>query len=195
MKDFLLNFIPMFVAVDAVGVLPVFIALTKGVERKRLRRIIISSVITAILVTFTFILVGQTILEFLGITIADFMIAGGILLLAISLADLLRTSKDETSADPESLGAVPLGVPLIAGPAVLTTGLVLSSRDGPLLTLISTFINIVLVGVTLWMSEKINAYLGNSGSKALSKVAHLLLAAISVMLIRRGILMIAGHME
>jgi multiple antibiotic resistance protein len=186
MKTFWLCFVPLFVAVDAVGVLPMFLSLTEGLDEHAVKRVVIQSVLTAMIVALSFLAVGPLLLQFLGITIPDFMIAGGVLLFAISLKDLLMGEKRPVS-DVESLGAVPIGVPLITGPAVLTTGLLLANSHGRALAATAVAINIVLAGVVFWFAVPIARWLGRTGTKTISKVASLLLAAIAVMLARRGL--------
>jgi multiple antibiotic resistance protein len=179
--------VPLFVAVDAVGVLPLFLSLTEGMEAARLRVVIVQSVITAAAVALIFVAFGPVLLRFLGITVSDFMIAGGILLLAFSLRDLLSNEKVMRQVDAESLGAVPLGVPLITGPAVLTTSILLAGIHGILLTSAALVANIGIAGLTFVFSRPITLALGKTGAKTVSKVASLLLAAIAVMLIRKGV--------
>jgi multiple antibiotic resistance protein len=186
MNTFWLCFVPLFVAVDAIGVLPLFFSLTEGMDKARLRTVILQSVATASIVALVFLAFGPVFLRFLGITVPDFMIAGGILLLAISLSDLLSGEKIQRQTDAEDLGPVPLGVPLIAGPAVLTTCILLAGLYGRLLTTVAVLINIGLAGVLFSFSGPLTNILGRAGTKAISKVASLLLAAIAVMLIRRG---------
>ena len=188
MDTFWVCFIPIFVAVDAMGVLPLFISLTEGFDRKEIHVAIGQSVATALVVGVAFLLAGNKILQLLGITIADFMIAGGILLFALSTGDLLVFEKRQRSVDPESLGAVPLGVPLIVGPAVLTTGLLLIRSHGHALPLIALTINILIAGVLFWFASLIERFLGKTGAKVVSKLAHLLLAAFGVMMVRKGIM-------
>ncbi|HNQ02364.1 MAG TPA: MarC family protein, partial [Syntrophales bacterium] len=125
MEAFWLCFFPMFVAVDAVGILPLFMHLTEGVEPRAVRRVIVQSMVTALAVALAFLAVGQWVFHYLGITVADFLIAGGILLFTISLSDVIAVEKRVAQVDADSLGAVPIGVPLIVGPAVLTTIFVL----------------------------------------------------------------------
>ena len=109
MEKFWLCFLPLFVAVDAIGVLPMFIGFSHDIEKNKILSIVIQSVMTAAIVAVMFLAVGNAILRLLGITVADFMIAGGILLFVISMSDLLTTEKIQRKIDPESLGAVPLG--------------------------------------------------------------------------------------
>jgi multiple antibiotic resistance protein len=187
MKELLLCFVPLFVAVDAIGVLPIFMSLTEGMEPRMLRRVIYQSVITATAVALAFLAIGKAILKLLGITVADFMVAGGVLLFVLSLSDLLRTEKVQRLIDPDSLGAVPLGVPLITGPAVLTTSILLINEYGLFTTAVAIVVNIVIAGVVFRSAEFIHRFLGNAGAKTVSKVASLLLAAIAVMIVRRGI--------
>ena len=188
MYEFWLCFIPLFVAVDAVGVLPIFLALTEGLDAGRLRNIIIQSVITASAAAIVFLAFGPALLMFLSITVSDFMIAGGILLLAISLVDLVTGEKRQSAADPASLGAETIGVPMITGPAVLATCILLASTHGKAITAVAALANIVLAGVVFGFAGPITRGLGRNGTRTLSKIASLLLAAIAVMLIRRGIL-------
>lgn len=187
MSDFLQCFVPLFVAVDAVGVLPMYLGLTVGVERRRVRSVLYRSFITAAGVATLFIVGGQWILRYLGVTMADFMIAGGVVLFALALGDLLTFDKVERRVDPDDLGAVPLGVPLIVGPAVLTTALLLSDQYGMANALAATVLN-VAVAIALFMGAGgLHRLLGATGARVLSKVANLMLAAIAVMMVRRGL--------
>jgi multiple antibiotic resistance protein len=86
------------------------------------------------------------------------------------------------------IGAVPIGTPLIVGPAVMTMALVLSNQYGSAISLIAVLLNIAIVAVVFYSSDFLIRMLGTNGSKALSKVMALLLAAIGVMMIRKGVL-------
>ncbi len=185
--DFWLCFVPLFVAVDAVGVLPMFMGLTEGLDAAQVRRIIVQSVVVATIVGLAFLVIGKGILALLGITVSDFMVAGGTLLFVLSVRDLLSLEKVHRAADAESLGAVPLGVPLIVGPAVLTTTLLLTNEYGPFMTALTLILNVAIAGALFRVSGSIIRVLGATGAKTVSKVASLLLAAIGVMMVRRGV--------
>ena len=180
----------MFVAVDAVGILPLFMHLTEGVDRQAVRKIIVQSMITALVVALVFLALGRWIFQYLGITVADFLIAGGVLLFTISVIDVITVEKRIAQVDADGLGAVPIGVPLIVGPAVLTTIFVLVGEYGIMPTVAATVANIVIAGGAFWLAAPIHRILGRSGSRALSKLAGILLAAIAVMMVRKGILML-----
>jgi multiple antibiotic resistance protein len=190
MKIFWLCFVPLFVAVDALGLLPLFINLTQGLERQYIRRIIFESVITAMVVALVFLFVGKGVLTLLGITVADFMIAGGVLLFVISLSDLLTAEKRRLQLDQEGVGAVPLGVPLMVGPGVLTTTILLTNQYGMIPTVSATIVNIAIAGIVFSMSESINRILGKAGTRTISKLSSLILAAIGVMMARKGIMLL-----
>jgi len=187
MNIFLLCFVPLFVAVDALGVLPIFISLTDNLTASQKRKVLIQSLITASAVALIFLAIGPTILSALNITVSDFMVAGGILLLVISLSDLLTGEKRQRLVDPETLGAVPLGVPIITGPAVLTTSVLLANVHGMAITALALLTNIGIAGMVFWFAQPITRFLGNGGTMILSKIASLFLATIAVMLIRRGL--------
>ena len=186
MENFSLAFVFLFVAVDPFGVLPIFISLTEGMTTSQKRRVIQQSLITALCVAVGFMFVGKALLDAVGVTISDFMIAGGVLLFIIAVRDLMATEKSQR-APSQSLGAVPLGTPLIVGPAVLTSVLMLRDVYKPLPTIFATVGNILLVGMILFSSDFLVRLLGGSGTKALSKVSLVLLAAFAVMMVRRGI--------
>jgi len=190
MSDFWFCFFPLFVAVDAVGILPLFMHLTEGVDPRAVRRIIVQSMVTALAVALAFLAVGQWVFHYLGITVADFLIAGGILLFTISLTDVITVEKRVAQVDTDSLGVVPIGVPLIVGPAVLTTIFVLVGEYGVVPVVAATVVNIVIAGAVFWLSGPIHRILGRSGSRALSKLAGILLAAIAVMMVRKGLIML-----
>jgi len=187
LSEILLVFIPMFFTVDPIGILPIFASLTQGLSPQAKREIIIQSLLTASLVAVGFILLGKVIFRFLGITMGDFMVAGGVILFCLAMVDLTAQGKTRRGVASE-LGAVPIGTPLVVGPAVLTISLMLVSVHGLVITLIALFLNIAIVGIVFIFSDTLMSFLGPAGSRALSKVMMLLLAAIGVMMVRRGII-------
>jgi multiple antibiotic resistance protein len=181
----LLAFVPLFVAMDALGLLPLFMGLTDGMERGQRRKVVAQSLVTALVIAVGFVVLGKTIFSLMNIEPADFKVAGGVLLFIIATIDVVSTHK--ITREVSTIGAVPLGTPLIAGPAVLTTCLILVDAYGPWATLASIVVNIVLTGVVLMSADALTRVLREPGSKALSKVASLILAAIAVMMIRTGL--------
>ena len=186
MKSFLLAFIPIFVAMDAIGVLPMYVGFTEHLKKREKRMIITQSMVTAFLIGITFLFLGKLIFKILGVMVADFKIAGGLVLLAISLRDILQRGK-EPHLSPQTMGAVPIGTPLVTGPAVLTTIVMMVDFYGAALTVLSFVVNLAITWVVFLYADTITGFLGRAGSKAVSKIAHLLLAAIAVMMMRKGI--------
>ena len=186
MSDFGLAFVFLLVAVDPFGLLPIFISLTEGMTAFQKRRVISQSIITALCIAIAFIFLGRALFRAIGVTFSDFMIAGGALLFVIAVRDLIGGEKRQ-EVSPRSLGAVPLGTPLIVGPAVLTSALMLRDVYGLLPTIFATVANILLVGIIFLLSEFLAKLLGSAGTKALSKVFLILLAAFAVMMVRRGV--------
>ena len=193
-NDILLVFIPMFFTVDPIGILPVFVTLTQGLTPTQKRDIIFQSLVTASLVAVGFIFLGKVVFHFLGITMGDFMVAGGVILFCLAMVDLTAQGRTRRGVATE-LGAVPIGTPLIVGPAVLTISLMLVTVHGLVITLIALFLNIAIVGIVFISSDALMRLLGSAGSRALSKVMMLLLAAIGVMMIRRGVLEIMSGLH
>jgi multiple antibiotic resistance protein len=187
MKDFWFTFVALFIAVDVIGTLPIFIGLTESLDRKKITAVVVQSVSAALIAGLLFLAIGNTVLHFVGITIADFMIAGGLLLFVLSLRDLLSPEKRAHQIDGSELGAVPIGVPLIVGPAVLATGILLVDQHGLLMTSLALCANVVIAGVVFWFSPLLLRVLGKPGARVVSKLANILLAAFAVMIIRKGI--------
>jgi multiple antibiotic resistance protein len=187
LRPLLQTFIPLFVAVDVVAVVLIYLSLGKPLDEAERRRLVRDSTVTAAAVGVGFLLIGDAILQFLGVTVGDFQVAGGLLLLVLSIHDLLHP--DLPSRQPGGhWGVVPLGVPLIAGPAVLTTLLTVARTYGYTTTLIAFGLNLLIVWVALRWAELIGRVLGDAGSRAITKVFSLLLAAIAVTFVRRGVL-------
>jgi multiple antibiotic resistance protein len=140
---------------------------------------------------------GQVIFLFLGITEADFRIAGGILLLVLAVLDLLSRGKPAVD-EHEMIGIVPLAMPLIAGPATLTTVLVLASR-GPSatfsysMTALSLALNLAFLLLLLLGAARISGRIGMGALQAFSKLVMVLLAAIAVNFIRVGVLQVIAQ--
>lgn len=186
MSNFLLSFIPIFVAMDAIGILPMFIGFTEHLKKKEKGRIINQSIVTAFLIGIIFLFLGKWIFKILGVQVSDFKIAGGAVLLAISLRDILQIEKSH-KLPSETMGAMPIGTPLVVGPAVLTTIIILLDTYGPYVTVLSFVINLIITWIIFYYAGEISNFLGKAGSKAVSKIAALLLAAIAVMMMRKGL--------
>lgn len=189
LNSFFVSFFALFVAIDAVGILPIFMAITSGVKPRERKKILRRSLYTAIIVAVGFMLLGGIIFWVMGITMADFQIAGGILLLVLSIHFLMSKSAEKRTVSAES-AVFPLATPLIVGPAVLTTLLLLKDARGMGVTLLALALNMAVVTVIFDRSEFIVKVLGENGIRAISKVVDILLSAFAVMLIRKGLVTI-----
>jgi len=184
-------FVPIFVAVDPLGMVVLFLALTEeypGAERRRIGQ---ASVLTAFLLSVGFIFAGRAVFGFLGITENDFLIAGGSILFVLALLDLSGVEKVRRLPG-RTMGIVPLGTPVIAGPALFATGLLMVQEHGLAPTMLSLTVNLVLLWVSFRFAEQIARALGSAVLRAVSKLVMLLLAALGVMLVRKGILAIVS---
>src|SRR3989338_2280077 len=181
-----LTFIPIFVAIEPFSNVTTFIALTQGFTKTQRSKVVRASLLTASAAVTTFLFVGKGIFVTLGISVPDFLVAGGILLLVVAI--LIMLGFERIGHWPkEEVGVVPLGTPLIAGPAVLTTMLILLDTHGVVPTILAFLLNMVLMWWMLAKAERIVQQLGVGGTRALSRIMGLLLAAIAVMMVRRGI--------
>ena len=186
MSDLALAFLPLFVAVDVVGLLPIYLGWTASLSEVERRPVALEATLTATVVGVSFLLAGDAILTVLGVTVGDLQVAGGLLLLVFSIHGLVHPEQP-LRQPTERLGVMPLGVPMIAGPAVLTTLLALARTHGHLVTIIAFALNMVIVWIALRWAALITSVIGPAGAQAVAKVSNLLLAAIGVMLVRHGV--------
>jgi multiple antibiotic resistance protein len=182
---FFVAFIPMFVAIDAIGLVAMFLGLAGDTPREQRQREGFVAVFTALCISIGFIFLGKIIFTALGITVADFQVAGGLILLGIAGRELLNVSRASREAT-DDFGVVPLGMPLIAGPALLTALLVLVDTVGLVFTVAALLANLALVVVAFMNADLVARWMGRQGLRGVSKIVALLLAAIAVSLIRRG---------
>ncbi len=187
MEVFLLAFIPLFVAIDALGIIPIFLSFTRGMSDIEKRRLVTHATLTALILALVIMVLGKIIFNFLGITEDDFRIGGGLVLLILAIRDLLDND-DDVSRDPKAqVGIVPIGVPLIMGPGALTTIIMVTDTHGYSFAFASIVLNLAIVWILFSQSKWIVKVIGDGGTKAFAKVASLFLAAIAVMMIRVGI--------
>jgi multiple antibiotic resistance protein len=189
LKEFGLVFLPLFVAMDPLGILPFLVPLLGSIEPGKRRKVIYIALTTGLVVGLLFLALGRGIFLVLGIGISDFLIAGGLILLVLALRDLLSTGIEAHAvASPDELmGVVPIGTPLLVGPATISLLILETTLYGFWPVAFAFLANMVLAWIIFSQSQRIVGFLGKGGLRAFSKVAYLLLAAIAVQLIRRGI--------
>ena len=194
LQEFGLTFVPLFVAMDAIGVLPILVPLTQDMKAKGRSRTVRLAVITALGLGLGFVAIGKGIFLFLGIEVSDFLVAGGLILFLLAAKDLITGKMIETQASvgADMLGVVPIGTPLVVGPAVLTTLLILVDQYSIIIVIVSFILNLVIAWLLFAQANRVVAFLGQGGVRATSKIVSLFLAAIAIKMIRQGILAVLG---
>jgi multiple antibiotic resistance protein len=188
LSKFLLAFIPLFVAIDPVGLAAIFLGLGRNIDDQQRQKIANQATWTGGLVALGFLVLGQSVFKAVGISVSDFQIAGGLILFILAARDLVQSAAEPEKLPPD-FGVVPLGMPLIAGPASITTLLVLAQNQaiGLVVTLAALAANLALVVLALHYSEWLGRKIGPTGLRAVSKIVSMLLAAIAVNMIRQGL--------
>jgi multiple antibiotic resistance protein len=182
---FLQAFIPLFVAIDPVGLAAVFLALGRDVPAPTRHRIAWQATVTGGLVAIGFLFLGKSVFAAVGVSVSDFQIAGGLILFILAARDLTQP-EGAPSKLPDDFGIVPLGMPLIAGPALITTLLLLVETQGMPVTVVALAVNLGIVALAFVGSEWLGRRIGKTGLLAISKIISMLLAAIAIAMIRRG---------
>ncbi|AEH45763.1 multiple antibiotic resistance (MarC)-related protein [Thermodesulfatator indicus DSM 15286] len=198
-KGFLHIFIPLFIIIDPIGCVPLFLGLTNDLSPERRKKSAYKAAIVAALVLSAFALIGDQLLFFFNISVASFRVAGGLILLLIALqmiqaqprATKSRPEEEEESRHKEDVAIVPLGVPILAGPGAITTVLVLTAghKDfGFRLEVIIAILAVSLITCLVFLySTRIAKILGRTGTNLFVRIMGLILAVISVEYMAKGL--------
>jgi len=188
--DLGLSSISLFVAMDPMGILPFVLSMTQDMTMEERPRVIRLAMITAFAMGIGFIGIGKGVFAALGIEVEDFMVAGGILLLVLAIRHLMtgKLVELQPTVTGDILGIVPLGTPLVVGPAVLTSLLLLEEQYSIYVVMLSLVLNLAFAWIIFTQANRVARLLREQGLRAASQIASLLLASIAVMMIRRGII-------
>ncbi|MFH1560544.1 MAG: MarC family protein [Chloroflexota bacterium] len=195
LKDFHEVFVPLLVAMDPLASVPFLLTLLEPIEVSRRTRVIHVALLTGLVLGLLFLGLGRGILLILDIQIAHFLIAGGVVLLVISLRDLLTVTPQTPLAPNELVAVVPIGTPLLVGPATISMLILLTGLYPAWLVVFGFLVNMLIAWIVFRHSQRIEAFLGEGGLQAFAKVAYLLLAAIAVKLISQGIIDVIKAVE
>jgi len=174
------------IAEDVLGILPIYLSFVKGLSEERKNSVLHLGLVSAFSVGLFFLFLGKLVLNTMEITMEDFQVGGGLILVLMGIDDLLGEEK-HLRKPSESFGIVPLGIPLIIGPAVISTMVLLVDIHGFLPALLAFLTMIVLTGITFYYGLFVQKILGKNGIKVISKITMLLLIALGVKMIRMGI--------
>ena len=186
LQNFVMTFIPLFIVIDAFGNLPFLISAGQDMDRRNQLKMVHYAVLTATVVGLIFLFFGQFILNVMNIKVPEFAIAGGIILLVLSIMYMI-TGHMVTVVKEEMVAIVPIGTPLTVGPATITTLLLLAGRFPLFVVLISFALNMLVTWIIFLLSQRIAGFMGRGGLTAISRVFSLLLAAIAVSMVIGGL--------
>ncbi|MGA0426869.1 MAG: MarC family protein [Rhodobacteraceae bacterium] len=196
--EFLLtSFVALFIIIDPIGLTPVFIAITQGMDDTLRRKVALRSVLVSAFVISLFIVGGETVLGFIGISMPAFRIAGGILLFLTALDMLFqrRSKRRENQTEQELVddpSVFPLAIPLIIGPGAIATVILIAGAKPGLVGVASTGFITALVLVTVFVffsaASRIEKLLGKTGIDVLTRLLGMLLAALSVQFVIEGLI-------
>lgn len=179
-------FVTLFVIMDPVGNIPVFMSLTKGMPKSEVKRNADKSVLVAGVLLFVFLFFGLRIFDFFSIDLDSFQIAGGIILLILAVSYVLGLTHKFIKHRADL--SIPIGTPLLTGPGVITTTIILVKENGPYITVIAAFLTLLATWLILWNSSRLYKILGEHWTDVVSRVMGIILAAIAVEFITKGVL-------
>lgn len=186
--------------VDPFASIPVFLSTTAGYTQSERRRVTQVVAITVFCVLAVAALIGTQVLSFFGISIPSFLIAGGILLLLMAISMLqakesgIRQTPDEAeeASEKDAVAVVPLGIPLLAGPGAISTMIIATHHSPGFVGHVTLLIPAALIGMIVWATfmaaTRISERLGKTGMNIITRVMGLIIAAIGVEYIYRGMI-------
>lgn len=189
---FATTFGTLFVIMDPPGTVPVFLALTSAMTNKQKAKAALQAVFVAFGVIVVFTVFGQSILNFLHISVPALQVSGGLLLLLVAMELLTGKMEDPEPSQNVNVALVPLGTPLLAGPGAIVAAMVaVQDGNGSVGDWVAIIAAIVAIHIVLYLSMRfsvvINKILGVSGTTLVTRLAGLLLAAIAVQLVASGV--------
>jgi multiple antibiotic resistance protein len=179
--------IVLFIIVDPFGNIPIFMGLTEKMTESQKKKVFNTACLVGFILLLIFAFTGQEIFAIFGVSIYSFEIAGGVLLLIISIKILISGTLHENVESPESLGAVPIAMPLLVGPGAITTTIFNLQAYDVYVTALSVLIVLVLTWVILRFMNSVYRFLGKTGSLVIARVMALLIAAIAIQYILSGL--------
>jgi multiple antibiotic resistance protein len=188
-------FVTMFVVIDPIGIAPLFLALTRGMTPAERRRVALRATLVSATLLTLFAFFGEALLGFVGISMAAFRVAGGILLFltAIDMLFERRTKRreDRTEEAVTDPSVFPLAIPLIAGPGSIASVILLTGErpgtEGFVMVLGVTAFTLLVLAVTLMISGALERLIGKTGIDVITRVLGMLLAALSVQFVLDGL--------
>ena len=200
------NFLLIFVAIDPFALIPIFAGITHGLKKNEIKRIYMRATIISFIILFFFSLLGQSLLNVMGININSFKIIGGLFLIFIAFEmvfekrderrqNLADSAIDEVSAI--SLATFPLAIPLIAGPGSITITMLIAEKSGPalvskMINFLPVMLSVILAGICMWLSSKLVEIISISLLGVIQRVFGLLLGALAFEYVISGIKNIFG---
>jgi multiple antibiotic resistance protein len=185
------SFVTLFVIMDPIGTVPVFLSLTNGRSEATARKAAWQAVLVAFGVIAVFAFFGQAILDYLGISVASLQCAGGLLLLLVALELLTGKTGEQTAVGETNIALVPLGTPLLAGPGAIAATMVFARRVHGFPDFTAVALGFIAVHLTLWLvmrySLPILRLIRESGVMLVTRIAGLLLAAIAVQMVEDAV--------
>jgi len=189
-SSFVQAFVLLFSVYDAVGTVPVFLALTEDFAKDR-KKIVNQGVLIAAIILIVFAYLGPYIFSVLGITIDDFKIAGGIILFIIAIDNLRGKISETRSLGPVEIAAFPLATPLLAGPGAISAVIIFAGPPyGPVLDLLVIIGNSLLAWIILGRATLVQRLLGRQGTQVFTRLVGILIASIGVAFVTEGIIAI-----
>lgn len=188
---FVSAFVTLFVIMDPIGTIPIFLSLTAGRSQATARKAAWQAVLVAFFVIAAFAFFGQGILHYLGIELASLQAAGGLLLLLVALELLTGNEEEPTAGTGTNISLVPLGTPLLAGPGAIVATMVFARQVHALSDFLAVALAFVAVHVTLWLAMRFSLpilkLIRESGVLLVTRIAGLLLSAIAVQMVADAI--------
>jgi multiple antibiotic resistance protein len=187
--DLLRATIALFVIVDPLGPVPIFASLTKPLSREQKRKVFRTASLVGGALLAVFALVGQEILVLFGISLDSFEIAGGLVLLLLSIEIIFRGERSDklALASVEDVAVFPIAFPLLVGPGAITLTMISIQSSGLVVALVAIIVVMFVSYVVLRLTDRIDSLLGKTGAAVIARIMALFIAAIAIQYVLAGV--------
>jgi len=182
------SFAALFIILDPILSVPIFAAMTKGLNPKEIHKQAFIAVAVAGGLMYLFLIFNRMIFDVLGLNMPSFQIAGGILLFLLGIQEALGIEIGHCKDHSKTAAGVVIGTPLLCGPGTITTVMLLSRDYGIIIPFIAVTLALLATWLVLYYAEKIQHILGEVVTDIMGKVLGMLVAAIAVKIIASGVL-------
>lgn len=189
MDEFVSSFFKLFVMMDIMGALPMFLLLSEKLSKNERSKAVNEVLVVAVLLLILFVFAGVQVLDYFGVSLGGFQVAGGLILFTLGIRIVLGLPIEAQKKHVEryEFAAVPIAMPLIIGPGTITMVIILVGEYGYAPVLVAGVLDLILLWVLFRNAFRVYKFVGHQGVEVISRLMGIIFTALSVEFIKEGL--------